>query len=55
MIHRTDACRRRILDYVAGRVDSIPEYEEELLSAYGNEPRSIEAFKVYSTVNVVSH
>ncbi|MBR6502923.1 MAG: beta-N-acetylhexosaminidase [Clostridia bacterium] len=55
LIRRTEACRKRLLDYVAGRVDSIPEYEEKLLNAYGNEPRSIESFKVYSTVNVISH
>lgn len=55
MIYRTDACRRRILDYVAGKIDSIPEYEEALLNAYGNQPSSIEAFKSYSTVNVISH
>lgn len=55
MIHRTDACRRRILDYVAGRVDSIPEYEEELLNAYGNQPGNVQQYSKYSTVNVISH
>lgn len=55
MIHRTDACRRRILDYVAGRVDSIPEYEEELLTVYGNQPASIMEYTKYATVNVISH
>ena len=55
MIHRTDACRRRILDYVAGRIDSIPEYEEKLVNAYGNQPSSLSQYKVYSTVNVITH
>ena len=31
IIHRTDACRRRLLDYVAGNIDSIPELEEKIL------------------------
>lgn len=55
MIYRTDACRKRILDYVAGKVDTIPEYEEKLLNAYGNQPSCISAFKLYSTVNVITH
>ena len=55
MIHRTDACRRRILDYVAGRVDSIPEYEEKLLPMYDNKATYIERYCQYATVNVISH
>lgn len=55
MIHRTDACRRRILDYVAGRVDTIPEYEEKLLPLYDNKPTYMECYKQYATVNVISH
>lgn len=31
IIQRTESCRRRILKYVAGKVDSIPELEEKLL------------------------
>ena len=31
IIQRTDACRRRLLDYVAGNIDSIPELEEKIL------------------------
>ncbi len=31
LIRRTDACRRRILDYVNGKIDRIDELEEELL------------------------
>ena len=55
MIYRTDACRKRILDYVAGRVDSIPEYEEKLIDAYGNQPLSLASYKAYATVNVITH
>ena len=31
IIQRTDACRRRLLDYVNGKIDSIPELEEKIL------------------------
>ena len=55
MIYRTDACRKRILDYVAGKIDSIPEYEEKLIKAYGNQPSSLSQYKVYATVNVITH
>ena len=55
MIHRIDACRRRILDYVAGRVESIPEYDEELLPLYDNKATYIECYRQYATVNVISH
>ena len=55
MIYRTDACRKRILDYVAGKVDSIPEYEEELIDIYGKQPSSIGVYKTYATVNVITH
>ncbi len=35
IIHRTESCRRRILDYVNGRLDKIEEYEVPLLAAAG--------------------
>ena len=41
IIRRTASCRRRILDYVNGKVDSIPELECELLPYLGREKRSI--------------
>ena len=31
LIRRTDSCRRRLLDYVNGKIDAIPELEVELL------------------------
>lgn len=55
MIYRTETCRKRILDYVAGKIDSIPEYEEKLIGAYGNQPSSLSQYKVYATVNVITH
>ena len=55
MIYRTETCRKRILDYVAGKIDSIPEYEEKLINAYGNQPSSLSQYKVYATVNVITH
>ena len=55
MIYRTETCRKRILDYVAGKTDSIPEYEEKLIGAYGNQPSSLSQYKVYATVNVITH
>ena len=32
LLYRVDSCRRRLLDYVNGRVDAIPELELKLLS-----------------------
>ena len=39
-IQRTISCRRRLLDYVNGRIDSIPELEEELLPYRNVEKKS---------------
>ena len=54
LLRRTDACRRRLLDYVNGRIDSIPELSEELLP-YGKAGESTILNKavLFSTVNVV--
>ena len=38
IIRRTDACRRRILDYVSGKIDRIEELDEALLP-YRNNPQ----------------
>lgn len=38
VLQRTASCRRRLLDYVNGRADSIPELEEPLLPFGGKEP-----------------
>ena len=54
LIRRTEACRRRLSDYLDGSIDAIPELEEELLP-YGNAGESISLNKavLYSTVNIV--
>ena len=40
LLNRIDACRRRILDYVNGKLDRIEELEEEILP-YGNKEESM--------------
>ena len=40
LLRRTDACRRRILNYVSGKIDRIEELDEALLP-YGNKEASI--------------
>ena len=56
VIQRTISCRRRILDYVNGKIDSIPELEEELIPYRGYEKRSIycNEAKFYMTTNSLS-
>ena len=53
IIQRTIACRRRILNYVNGKIDSIPELEEELIPYRTFEKRSIYCndAKYYMTTN----
>ena len=53
VIQRTSSCRRRLLDYVNGRISSIPELEEELIPYRGFEKRSIycNEAKYYLTTN----
>ena len=55
-LQRTASCRRRILDYVNGKIDSIPELEEELLPYRTFEKRSIycNEAKYYLTTNSIS-
>ena len=53
VIQRTQSCRRRLLDYVNGKIDSIPELEEELIPYRTFEKRSIycNEAKYYLTTN----
>ena len=53
IIQRTKSCRKRLLDYVNGKVDSIPELEEELIPYRGCKNRSIycNEAKYYLTTN----
>ena len=56
IIRRTSACRRRLLDYVSGKIDSIPELEEEILP-WGKEkqPVYVNQARIYLTTNVLTH
>lgn len=56
LLRRTDACRRRILDYAAGRIDCIEELEEKLLP-FGKQEESIilNRAAVNATVNIIHH
>lgn len=53
IIQRTIACRKRLLNYVNGKIDSIPELEEELIPYRTFEKRSIYCndAKYYMTTN----
>ena len=53
IIQRTASCRRRLLDYVNGKVDAIPELDEELIPYRTFEKRSIycNEAKYYLTTN----
>ena len=56
IIRRTSSCRRRILDYVNGKIDSIPELEEDLLPFLDREKVSVycNQAKHYMTTNSLS-
>ncbi len=56
LLMRTKSCRRRLLDYVNGKLGRIDELEEELLP-YGEKESgmAINRAPVYATVNVVFH
>ena len=56
LLYRTEACRRRILDYTSGRVDRIEELDEALLPFKNKEEStSLNYAALYSTVNIVHH
>lgn len=53
---RTESCKRRILDYVHGKIDSIPELEEKILpypGAKAEEPTYITNPAKFLTANVL--
>ena len=56
LLYRTDACRRRILDYVNGKSVRIEELVEALLP-YGEAGQSMSLNKVslFATANIVHH
>ena len=53
-MRRTEACRRRLIDYANGKIDSIPELNEEILP-FGEEKKSIynNLYKNNATSNVL--
>ena len=55
-IQRTISCRRRLLDYVNGKIDSIPELDEKLIPYRNFEKRSIYCndAKYYLTTNSIA-
>jgi hypothetical protein len=56
LIYRADSCRRRILDYVNGKIDRIEELDEVLLvSGAPEESVSIKCLPLSSTVNLPFH
>ena len=56
LLYRTDACRRRILDYTGGKIDRIEELDEALLPFKKAEQSArINNAPLYATVNIVHH
>lgn len=54
LLRRTDACRRRILDYVNGKIDRIDELEETLLPYRDSEESTmINRACVFATANII--
>ena len=55
LIRRTDACRRRILDYTSGKIDRIEELDQPLLPfRREGESTSLNKALVWATVNNVA-
>ncbi len=56
IIRRTDACRRRILDYVNGKIERIDELEVALLPFREKEKStSVNQANIYTSVSVMHH
>ena len=55
LIYRTESCKRRILDYVYGKLDKIEELEEKLLPFRNHEESTYLTSNGYSSVNVLHH
>ena len=56
LLYRTEACRRRILDYTGGKIDRIEELDEALLPfRKAEQSASINNAPLYATVNIVHH
>ena len=56
LIRRLNACRKRILAYVDGKLDRIEELDEKLLPYGGEQGQSIDANSIcYASCNVTTH
>ena len=56
LLYRTDACRRRILDYTSGKIDRIDELDEALLPFRNKEEStSYNRQPFCATVNILHH
>jgi len=56
LVYRTEACRRRILEYVSGKIERIDELDEVLLPFRNKEEStSLNRTSFYSTVNILHH
>ena len=56
LLYRTEACRRRILDYTSGKIDRIEELDEALLPyREAEQSADITTSSLYATVNIVHH
>lgn len=54
IIQRTISCRKRLLDYVSGKTDSIPELEEKLLPYFEKgKAENINLYRNYGSSNVI--
>lgn len=54
LLRRTDACRRRILDYVNGKIDRIEELDEPLLPFMAHEESTmINRATLFATANLI--
>ena len=50
LLQRTDACRRRILDYVSGKIDRIEELDEQLLPYFSE---ILNRAPLFATANLI--
>lgn len=55
LIYRTEACRRRILDYVNGKIERIDELSEPLLPFRNFEESTVLYSSKFTTVNIPLH
>ena len=56
IIQRTKSCKKRLLDYINGKIDRIEELECDILP-YGtkNYPGEYNSYQLYASCNVLTH